>query len=80
MTKEDIELKIEQLRHEIAGEEAFIKRQQDKKDRMQADNLGVRSGGISGDLASFDMSIQRAEARISKQQSELERWKAKRNG
>ena len=58
MTKEQIEF-------EIASERKFIEKQKLKKQTMHDNNLGVRDGGISSDLAAFDMSIERAEARIA---------------
>ena len=55
----------DELRHDIASEERFIKKQQAKMDRMRSLEAGVRSGNISTDLAMFEISISNAEDRIA---------------
>jgi len=58
-------LNKEEMEFEIASERKFIEKQKLKKQAMHDNNLGVREGGISSDLAAFDMAIERAEARIA---------------
>lgn len=55
----------EEMEFEIASERKFIEKQKLKKQVMHDNNLGARAGGISSDLAAFDMAIERAEARIA---------------
>lgn len=64
MTKEEMEF-------EIACERKFIEKQKLKKQAMHENNLGVREGGISSDLAAFDIAIERAEARISLHENKI---------
>ena len=61
-----------QIQHDIAGWERFITRQQNAKDRMVSQEVGVRSKNISADLAAFDISIHRANERIAELQAKLE--------
>ena len=65
----------DELRHDIASEERFIKKQRDKMDRMRSLEAGVRSSTISTDLAMFEISIENAEARISVMQAQLRNMK-----
>lgn len=65
----------DELIHEIASEERFITKQQAKMDRMRSLETGVRSGNISTDLAMFEISISKAEARISIMKKQLENMK-----
>jgi hypothetical protein len=65
----------DELRHDIASEERFIKRQRDKIDRMRSLEVGVRSGNISTDLAMAEISIENAEARISVMETQLRNMK-----
>jgi len=58
-------LNKEEMEFEIASERKFIEKQKLKKQAVHDNNLGVRPGGISSDLAAFDMAIERAEARIA---------------
>ena len=62
MNKDEL---IDALKYQIALERKFIEKQKLKKQAMHDNNLGVREGGISSDLAAFDMAIERAEARIA---------------
>ena len=65
----------DELRHDIASEERFIKKQRDKMDRMRSLEAGVRSSTISTDLAMFEISIENAEARISVMETQLRNLK-----
>jgi hypothetical protein len=65
----------DELRHDIASEERFITKQRDKMDRMRNENVGVRAGDISTNLAMFEISIENAEARISVMQAQLNNMK-----
>ena len=65
----------DELNHDIASEERFIKKQREKMDRMRSLEAGVRSSNISTDLAMFEISIENAEARISVMQTQLRNMK-----
>lgn len=65
----------DELRFDIASEERFITKQRDKMDRMRNENVGVRAGDISTNLAMFEISIENAEARISVMQAQLNNMK-----
>lgn len=65
----------DELRFDIASEERFITKQRDKMDRMRNENIGVRAGDISTNLAMFEISIENAEARISVMQAQLNNMK-----
>ena len=59
----------EYIMHQIASEERFITRQQEKRDAVQS---GVRSGVCSTDLAMIDISISNANKRIEELRQKLE--------
>ena len=68
-------MNIDEIRHQIASEERFITKQQAKMDRMRRLETGVRAGTISTDLAMFQISIDKAEARIAIMQKQMENMK-----
>jgi archaellum component FlaC len=62
----------EELKFQIATEQAFIKRQRAAQDRMRTQNSGVRSSSISADLAAFDLTIFNAKDRIAEHEKKIE--------
>jgi hypothetical protein len=62
----------EELKFQIATEQAFINKQRAAQDRMRTQNSGVRSSSISADLAAFDLIIFNAQDRIAEHEKKIE--------
>ena len=61
----------EELKFQIATEQAFINKQRAAQDRMRNLETGVRSSNISADLAAFDMSVWKSEERIAEHEKKI---------
>jgi hypothetical protein len=62
----------EELKFQIATEQAFINKQRAAQDRMRNLKAGVRSSNISADLAAFDLIIFNAQDRIAEHEKKIE--------